>query len=805
MASMSEKALSISRFKKERFLGSLSEDDFRDRVVRPLYYRLGYDDGRDLCGPIEKGKDAVFCERNKLGQIDFVAVQTKKGNLNMSAKVTRNIESAIVQLRTAIATSIPRIGDNRKVYPAKVHLCASGKINEHARHHIVETVDDPRIGFLDSDELIPLIDENYPEVWLDIDCEILPYYRAIVSRVEKGPVVPVEGLDLSSDVLTGAATDNSFVSLNLYRTTVEKKKVRGQIKEFPKFEEIGVSKVVEHKKQRVLILGEAGSGKSTALLRIAYDLARSGAELKSGYKIPILLKAIDLARERPESIADFCDTKSMEFGRLKKSCFTLKNLEDGDVVLLVDALDEIADRVRQEYVARKLSEFSEQYPKVKVILSARPYAFIRDLDALSSFTIFTVSPISWKQATKIVVNLQRRKAADPSESKELIRRIEQVHGIELSPLLVTVFAATAELSRQDIPANITELFKKFTELMLGRWDENKGLNQQYQAPLKDFLLQRIAFSMHRARRTTIPIDEFKYQIENELERRGHEAQVDTIIDELLNRSGLLGLVGSDVEFRHLLLQEFFAGRGIASEQFVKSNIQDDWWKRAIVFYFGERPDNVESLKGALESIDGLSSDHYFEAATTVGLALQACYLSEVAEKLEIWKSVATALSVGSDALSEVTEKDSKYPMTEFVGYYLYGRDSVALSNIVNYSDEIRSWANEVTTGRKSLSEARLFWLVVGLIECGEVRMAEDVLAKTKIKTGIYLLAIHIGCFMAHKVRQLQKDEKKSARRICESLEKQIQPMRVQLNKEFGSQLLEVRKGRVEVVDEEDQE
>lgn len=31
----------ISRFKKERFLLSMSEDDFRDKVVRPLFLRQG--------------------------------------------------------------------------------------------------------------------------------------------------------------------------------------------------------------------------------------------------------------------------------------------------------------------------------------------------------------------------------------------------------------------------------------------------------------------------------------------------------------------------------------------------------------------------------------------------------------------------------------------------------------------------------------------------------------------------------------------------------------------------------------------
>ena len=87
--------------------------------------------------------------------------------------------------------------------------------------------------------------------------------------------------------------------------------------------------------------------------------------------------------------------------------------------------------------------------------------------------------------------------------------------MELSPLLVTLFVATSEQGRRDIPANITELFKKFTELMLGRWDVAKGLGQQYQAPLKDFVLTRAAFEMHRRRVGELEIAELEA-----LHRRG---------------------------------------------------------------------------------------------------------------------------------------------------------------------------------------------------------------------------------------------------------------------------------------------
>jgi hypothetical protein len=171
----------ISRFKKERFILLMSEDDFRDKVVRPLFLRQGLEDGRDLCGPTEQGKDAMFVHVDKLGMQDFYVLQTKKGPLNLSGKVQANLLQAITQLRTALETSIPMIASRKKVFPSKVFLCASGKVNESARRHIVDEIKDPRIIILDSDELIPKIDEHMPEFWLGIDSDLFPYLRKSLS------------------------------------------------------------------------------------------------------------------------------------------------------------------------------------------------------------------------------------------------------------------------------------------------------------------------------------------------------------------------------------------------------------------------------------------------------------------------------------------------------------------------------------------------------------------------------------------------------------------------------------------------
>lgn len=165
--------VTISREAKQRFMLKLSEDRFRDEVVRPLLLLKGLKDGRELCGPTEQGKDALFYEHDLLDNLEVIAVQTKKGSVNLAVKASHNIENIVAQLRTAAGTTYALLKPTRtNVKPTKVYLVASGKINEAARKHVVETVKDTILRFLDADELIPWIDDVMPQLWLDIDVNV---------------------------------------------------------------------------------------------------------------------------------------------------------------------------------------------------------------------------------------------------------------------------------------------------------------------------------------------------------------------------------------------------------------------------------------------------------------------------------------------------------------------------------------------------------------------------------------------------------------------------------------------------------
>jgi hypothetical protein len=785
----------ISRFKKERFLLLMSEDDFRDKVVRPLFLRQGLADGRDLCGPTEQGKDAVFVHVDRLGMKDFYVLQTKKGPLNLSGKIQANLLQAVTQLRTALETSIPMIASRNKVFPSKVFLCASGKVNESARRHIVDEIKDPRIVILDSDELIPKIDEHMRELWLGIDADLFPYLRAVKDLVEH-PGEDQGNSDLvPSGSISDAATDSMFVQLRLHRTFLKPQKRLGQVTMVAEFEDLPVTGIISRKERMVLILGEAGAGKSTSIKRLAYILADRGLASDSTCKIPVLLRSSEIWTGKEKSLLDIAIGACVRLMKSSKASFSNEDLVAGRVVILIDSLDELAIDAARASVITKALEFNAHFPKCQIIVTSRDYAYLKTLDGLKLFTQFRLFPIDYKQAEQILKRFEKKRSLSSQKSKEILRRLQEVHGMELNPLLVTVFAATSDFDRKDVPANITELFKKYTEMMLGRWDAGKGFSQQYHAPLKDFLLTKVAYEMHRRRITSIDLDEFLLLLKTEIASRGHQAEIKQITEEILNRSGLFRVFGEKVEFRHHLLQEFFAGRGIPNKEALETVVSDEWWQRAIVFYFGENPGDSGTFAYLTKALGSRRITETYIAAVTLGLSLQACYLMNTEEKTQIFPWIVDNIAKAKDLFLKAADDKGRYPLSKFLAYYLIGRDAVACTILRDNFSKIEQLLLKEDQSRED-QEIRKFWLFVGLMESGSLDQVREQILSFRPTDIRLLLAFHLGCFLLQHHRVAEKHEKKSASEICGHLSSTISHLRTQLLQEFKSELLEIRQGEI---------
>lgn len=320
----------------------------------------------------------------------------------------------------------------------------------------------------------------------------------------------------------------------------------------------------------LLIVGDGGSGKTTALKRIACDVARRDIDDPKKLRIPILVRARDLAEDTSLTLLDHALRRIQALDPKLKQPFTNADLSTGRVVMMIDGLDEVGTDAKSDEVLQLLLDFHAQYTKCQIIVTSRATTYSSSSPHLRRFGRYGVTPFDFAQAEKIIRHLSKQQSLSVTDSGEILRQLQNIHGIALTPLIVTIFAVSSDINRRDIPPNITELFKKYTELMLGRWDESKRLNQQIQAPVKDFVLQQIAFHLHEQRKTSISASDFKSAVFDELKSRGLFADERSMLyEEIVERSGLFRFDSESVEFRHHLFQEFFAGRAIPSIEYIK--------------------------------------------------------------------------------------------------------------------------------------------------------------------------------------------------------------------------------------------
>jgi len=785
----------ISRKKKEKYLLDFSEDEFRDFIIRSLFYSQGLKDGRELCGPLEEGKDTIFISEDELGFQNIYAVQTKKGNLNMASKAASNVLNSVAQLRTAIETKIPLLKPRRNAYPNKVFLCVSGKINTTARKHINDEIKDPRLEFLDCDELIPMIDDKMPELWFGVNLEKYPYLNQLHSSLTATVTPMAKGISENNDPFYCPVTADNYVNIKLNHLRMKKS---GKNELEPDFEELSVKQLLSSKHLLILITGEAGLGKSTAIRRMACISAEKGMKSNEDICVPILIRAKDIV-ESEERFEIILRSKTEEFVDTNVSVFSKLDLDNGFVIVFIDGLDEIPKQVDRIAVINVLNVFHNKYPNVKMFLSSRNYSWLEKLPDINRWVRFRISPIDWKQTTQIVKRLKKQRSISNDQLQEVLRRLQDVHGLQLNPLLVSVFVASSDYTRRDIPANITEIIKKYTEMMLGRWDTSKGFSQQFQAPLKDFLLQTFAFFMHENRITHVSLTEFTAYLEEELKQIGRDtADVETLTDEIVYRSGLFRIIGGDIEFAHLILQEFFAGRYLNDSQ-INNFFLDDWWQRAIVFHAGDKPNNLQLLSDFNSYLTSIAIDDRTNALLTLGLSLQASYLLKTIDKIGIYSSIIKMLAHNTTRLIDEIDKTRDIILMPFIHYYLMFRDAVSCDVQVLAEEQIKN----ILSKKFDISDIETieFWQIVALLECGAFDRVLLRLKSSKLQDKRYYLAIHLGAFFYKVLRTSSKTERRKLSNILRYIDPKIIPLRKQLHKEIKSDLLELRKGKVVPLDD----
>ena len=346
----------------------------------------------------------------------------------------------------------------------------------------------------------------------------------------------------------------------------------------------------------LIILGDPGSGKTTFLKSLALTLASGlGETTWLGSRLPVLVPLSAYANALAKRDIGLGKFLSRYFDE-RDGTSSLEGLFEqkfarGEVLLLLDGLDEIRDRQRRDLVVRRVEDFyrSRRAAGNKFVMTSRVvgYREVRPTaEGLAEATLvdFDDEEIAafvqrWTSAIEKAAAGETRLAnAEASrEQGELLAAVNGNPGVlslAANPLLLTILAL---MKRQGVtlPDRRVELYERCIETLIKDWNLARGLAGR---PAKDLdlldtlrVLRPLALWMHKTSPGVGLVKEG--ELHRELERifserkeRDPERSARQFLEDVRDHTSLLlDRGGRQYGFLHLTFQEYLAGAALAQQ------------------------------------------------------------------------------------------------------------------------------------------------------------------------------------------------------------------------------------------------
>ncbi|MFD3875599.1 NACHT domain-containing protein [Streptomyces sp. NPDC058623] len=378
---------------------------------------------------------------------------------------------------------------------------------------------------------------------------------------------------------------------------------------------------------RVLLRGEAGSGKTTMLHWLAVTAARgafTGALAGWNGLVPVVVKLRRYAGRglpAPEALLD--QLAGPLTGHMPRAWMD-RLLSGGRVLLLVDGVDELPAGERRE-VRRWLRTLLAAYPHNRVVVTSRPAAAGRDWLRDEQFQPVLLDRMRPADLVVFVRQWHRavREQGDrlpcepeqlPDYERSLITRLQDrphLQSLAASPLMAALLCALHLERRRQLPRSRMELYRTALEILLHRRDTERGVPGDLGVPLtltdKLLLLQDLAWRLSDNNRSEIARDRAAEHVRGAISAMRHLEGADgaAVLDHLLVRSGVLRAPAEDrVDFVHRSFQEYLAAAEAASEDRIGNLVERahlDLWHETIVMTAGHanRTQREELIEGVL--------------------------------------------------------------------------------------------------------------------------------------------------------------------------------------------------------------
>ena len=569
----------MGRIANEKLDSIKGEVDQLHPLLNALLPKLPRVQSVEYChGAQEKGADFVISRTDDtFGNVEYIGVIAKVG------KIVQNLTEIKRQIEECDLTRFFQ-GGKKKIRISEIWVVTTKHVTQGAKEKIYHSYSTRKIEFVEGFALETLVDKYIPLAWSQLPIVVGEYLQDLRIRTDEQ--------DKSVSLLQ--VSDESFyINQEIYH--LPDIEYHDKVKHRKQPMKVDVDHLIEQHRC-ILIEGGVGSGKSKLLRQVIAE--STVPEVFSKTKvIPLIASYMELMERYSGDLKKLIEQRVPV--EVRTPC------HDSHYLVLIDAFDERRTDINDQ--ADELNALFDQASdesRIRVVVTSRFLKSIERGDVLQpSVARCELYPLSIHRTIEFIVKLCT-KINVKDRILEDLKKSALFRDMPRSPMSAILLARLLNENQQEIPSNMTELYAKYSELILGRWDETKGLHSQKEYQALDNILMRLARHMIDSGRLFIPVDEVKGVFKQYLDQRNLEVDSDRLFDKMVDRCEIV-FVDSSLEalgFKHRSFTEFFYAKSFMGNGslVIDSRIFNVYWMNTFFFYLGLRKDCPNDLQAIFE-------------------------------------------------------------------------------------------------------------------------------------------------------------------------------------------------------------
>lgn len=524
-------------------------------------------------GPNEKGADFIVVRSDPIvGGDEFVGVIVKSGDIR------QNLDDVERQIKECeIARHID--GGKKKIVLSEIWVVASGVITNNAQEKINHQYADKKVKFLWSERIVSLLDQYYPAYWENVDANVGLYLGAVSRQVDD--------LNLRTGVLDVSLTD-FYVDQDLVRVEFDVKK-KFTLKSKSKVEQLPA---ILEKEQFVLIEAPMGYGKSRLLRQCAKEFS-NGKRFADKNILPVFLSFRDLLNKYDWDLSKALN----DLEKVHKI-----NWKEYSVLFLVDGVDEIKGAAEEK--GDRICNFISQanaIQNLKVVFATRPFEDPSVQQTLDKYlTRYALQPLTMQRIYKFV----ERICTDIGVASRLKRDLQKsdlFKSLPRSPISAILLGRVLATDIKELPSSLPELYSKYLDLAIGKWDLHKGIGSEKEYETVLILLRLLSEAMLNADLPEMTLADAEAVIADYLGKRETGLKPRNVLEKILEKNEVIDYdqVRNVIYFRHRSFLEYMYADNLYIQNGKTAELPspfDPYWGAVTYFYLGRLKDCPDQLK-----------------------------------------------------------------------------------------------------------------------------------------------------------------------------------------------------------------